>query len=85
MTQGQRATVPVAGMTYADCGLRTARDRGAARCRRGRRGGRLAIRSGMTTTELAATFHPYPTMAEGLKLAAQTFDRDVHKLSCCAA
>lgn len=45
----------------------------------------LAIRAGMTTDELAATFHPYLTMAEGLKLAAQTFDRDVHKLSCCAA
>jgi mercuric reductase len=45
----------------------------------------LAIRVGMTTDELAATFHPYLTMAEGLKLAAQTFGRDVHKLSCCAA
>ncbi|MGI8873151.1 MAG: mercury(II) reductase [Egibacteraceae bacterium] len=45
----------------------------------------LAIRHGITTTELAATFHPYLTMAEGLKLAAQTFDRDVAKLSCCAA
>jgi mercuric reductase len=45
----------------------------------------LAIRAGMTTDELAATFHPYLTMAEGLKLAAQTFGRDVHKLSCCAA
>lgn len=45
----------------------------------------LAIRHGLTTAELAATFHPYLTMAEGLKLAAQTFDRDVAKLSCCAA
>lgn len=45
----------------------------------------LAIRHGLTTTELAATFHPYLTMAEGLKLAAQTFTRDIHKLSCCAA
>lgn len=45
----------------------------------------LAIRAGITTAELAATFHPYLTMAEGLKLAAQTFDRDVAKLSCCAA
>jgi mercuric reductase len=45
----------------------------------------LAIRHGLTTAELAATFHPYLTMAEGLKLAAQTFRRDVHKLSCCAA
>lgn len=45
----------------------------------------LAIRQRMTTAELAATFHPYLTMVEGLKLAAQTFDRDVAKLSCCAA
>ena len=45
----------------------------------------LAIRHGITAAELAATFHPYLTMAEGLKLAAQTFTRDVAKLSCCAA
>jgi mercuric reductase len=45
----------------------------------------LAIRHGITVSELAATFHPYLTMAEGLKLASQTFSRDVEKLSCCAA
>lgn len=45
----------------------------------------VAIRQEMTTVELAATFHPYLTMVEELKLAAQTFDRDVAKLSCCAA
>ncbi len=45
----------------------------------------LAIKYGITTSELASTFHPYLTMVEGLKLAAQTFTRDVHKLSCCAA
>ena len=45
----------------------------------------LAIRHGITTSELAATLHPYLTMAEGLKLAAQTFTRDVGRLSCCAA
>jgi mercuric reductase len=45
----------------------------------------LAIRYGITTAELAATFHPYLTMVEALKLAAQTFTRDVGKLSCCAA
>jgi mercuric reductase len=44
----------------------------------------LAIRAGMTTTELAATVHPYLTMAEGLKLAAQAFTRDIDRLSCCA-
>jgi mercuric reductase len=45
----------------------------------------LAIRHGITVDELAATFHPYLTMAEGIKLAAQGFRRDVSKLSCCAA
>jgi mercuric reductase len=28
---------------------------------------------------------PYLTIAEALKLAAQTYTRDVAKLSCCAA
>lgn len=28
---------------------------------------------------------PYLVMAEGLKLCAQTFTRDVRQLSCCAA
>ena len=45
----------------------------------------LAIKAGMTITDLASTWAPYLTMAEGLKLAAQTFGRDVAKLSCCAA
>jgi mercuric reductase len=45
----------------------------------------LAIERGMTVGELASTWAPYLTMAEGLKLAAQTFARDVAKLSCCAA
>ncbi|MDA8396106.1 MAG: mercury(II) reductase [Candidatus Dormibacteraeota bacterium] len=44
----------------------------------------LAIRHGIPTSELAATLHPYLTMAESLKLAAQTFTRDVGRLSCCA-
>ncbi len=45
----------------------------------------LAIRQGIPTSELAATLHPYLTMAESLKLAAQTFSRDVGRLSCCAS
>lgn len=45
----------------------------------------LAIKAGMTIDDLTATWAPYLTMAEGLKLAAQTFGRDVAKLSCCAA
>ena len=45
----------------------------------------LAIRHHVTAAELAATFHPYLTTAESLKLAAQAFTRDVARLSCCAA
>ena len=45
----------------------------------------LAVRFGLTVSDLADGFAPYLTMSEGLKLAAQTFGRDVSKLSCCAA
>jgi mercuric reductase len=44
-----------------------------------------AIRAGMTVSELAGTWAPYLTMSEALRLAAQSFSRDVTKLSCCAA
>jgi len=44
----------------------------------------LAIRHGLTVRDLAETIFPYLTTVEGLKLAAQTFDKDVSKLSCCA-
>ncbi len=44
-----------------------------------------ALEAGMTTDQLASTWAPYLTMAEGIKLAAQSFRTDVAKLSCCAA
>lgn len=44
----------------------------------------LAIKQGMTYAELGNMIFPYLTTVEGLKLAAQTFDMDVSKLSCCA-
>ncbi|MBI2977360.1 MAG: mercury(II) reductase [Rhodospirillales bacterium] len=44
----------------------------------------LAIKHRMTVRELGATIFPYLTTVEGLKLAAQAFDKDVKKLSCCA-
>ena len=44
----------------------------------------LALRAGMTVHDLADQLFPYLTMVEGLKLAAQTFTRDVAQLSCCA-
>jgi mercuric reductase len=44
----------------------------------------FAIRTRMTVQELADQLFPYLTMVEGLKLAAQTFSKDVKQLSCCA-
>lgn len=44
-----------------------------------------ALMAGLTAKEIAVAYHPYLTMAEALKLAAQTLDKDVAKLSCCAA
>ncbi len=47
--------------------------------------GVYAVKFGLTIDDLANTWAPYLTMSEGLKLTAQTFTRDVAKLSCCAA
>ncbi len=44
----------------------------------------LAIRNRMTVTDLADQLFPYLTLVEGLKLTAQTFNKDVSQLSCCA-
>lgn len=45
----------------------------------------LAIKFGLTIEDLTSTFHPYLTLSEGIKLAAQAFTKDVGELSCCAA
>jgi mercuric reductase len=44
----------------------------------------LAVRFGLRVEDIVSTLHPYLTWGEGLKLAAQTFTKDVAKLSCCA-
>ena len=44
----------------------------------------LAIRQRMSVADLAAELFPYLTLAEGLKLCAQTFSTDISRLSCCA-
>ncbi len=44
----------------------------------------LAIRQRMTVHDLADQLFPYLTMVEGLRLVAQTFNKDVTQLSCCA-
>jgi mercuric reductase len=44
----------------------------------------LAIKTGLRVDELADAIFPYLTTVEGLRLAAQTFNKDVALLSCCA-
>ncbi len=44
----------------------------------------LAIKFGITVTQLRNSFHAYLTLGEGIKLAAITFGKDVSQLSCCA-
>ncbi len=44
----------------------------------------LAIKHGLTVSDLTETLFPYLTNVEGIKLAALGFGRDVAKLSCCA-
>ena len=43
-----------------------------------------AIKSGMTIDDLADTWAPYLTMAEGIRIVAKAFTTDVSMLSCCA-
>ncbi|RED43338.1 mercury(II) reductase [Aestuariispira insulae] len=44
----------------------------------------MAIKGGLTVQDLADTIFPYLTTVEGFKLAAQTFDKELKILSCCA-
>lgn len=44
----------------------------------------LAIRFGITLTQLRETMFPYLTNVEGLQMAALAFEKDVAMLSCCA-
>lgn len=43
-----------------------------------------SVSNRMTVQNLADQLFPSLTMVEGLKLAAQTFSKDVTQLSCCA-
>lgn len=44
----------------------------------------LILKYKIPLSEVAGMFHPYLTLSEAIKLAAQTFDKDISKLSCCA-
>ncbi len=45
--------------------------------------GVYAIKYGLTFRELIEKSHVFPTVAEGIKLVAQSFTRDLSKMSCC--
>ncbi|MCX8565140.1 mercury(II) reductase [Mycolicibacterium mucogenicum] len=43
------------------------------------------LAAAMTVEQVAHSWAPYLTMAEGIKIAAQSFTTDVSRLSCCAS
>jgi mercuric reductase len=43
----------------------------------------LAVKFGLTVDDVIDTVHVFPTMSEGIKLAAQAFVRDISVMSCC--
>ena len=43
-----------------------------------------AVKFGIGVTDLVDTLFPYLTLNEGIRIAAQTFDKDPARLSCCA-
>ncbi|MDE1852527.1 MAG: mercury(II) reductase [Thaumarchaeota archaeon] len=45
--------------------------------------GVLAVKFRLTIDDIIDTVHVFPTLSEAIKLAAQSFYRDVGKLSCC--
>ncbi len=45
--------------------------------------GVYAVKHGFTIDEIIETTHIFPTISEGIKLAAQSFIRDISSMSCC--
>lgn len=45
--------------------------------------GVLAVKFGLTIDDIIDTVHIFPTLSEGIKLAAQSFYKDISKMSCC--
>jgi mercuric reductase len=45
--------------------------------------GVLAVKLQLTIDDIIDTVHVFPTLSEAIKLAAQSFYRDVSKMSCC--
>ncbi len=43
----------------------------------------LAVKFKLTIDDIIDTVHVFPTMSEAIKLVAQSFTRDISKMSCC--
>ncbi|MBI4972730.1 MAG: mercury(II) reductase [Candidatus Omnitrophica bacterium] len=43
----------------------------------------LAVKFGLTIDDLIDTIHVFPTYSEAIKIAAQSFRRDISRMSCC--
>jgi mercuric reductase len=44
----------------------------------------FAVKYNMTIDDIIDTVHVFPTMTEAVKLVAQSFRKDISKMSCCA-
>ncbi|MEM3318272.1 MAG: mercury(II) reductase [Thermoplasmatales archaeon] len=45
--------------------------------------GSYAVKNSYTLDDIISTSHIFPSMSEGIKLAAQSFIRDISKMACC--
>ncbi len=45
--------------------------------------GVYAIRNGLNVDDIISTSHIFPSFSEGVKLSAQSFIRDISRMSCC--
>ncbi len=45
--------------------------------------GAYVVRNGFTYEDIISTSHIFPSISEGIKLAAQSFIRDISMMSCC--
>lgn len=46
--------------------------------------GVMIVKNRMTVDDVIDTLHVFPTLSEAIKLGAQSFRRDITKMSCCA-
>ena len=45
--------------------------------------GAYAVKNRYTIDDVIATSHIFPSFSEGIKLASQSFIRDMSKMACC--